>query len=274
VLLAFSAALALTAYGIEAYVDSTANPTTAAVMVERKAEPAAPPAPAPIAKPASALSGTEAMVEAKPTEVTLAPVKIEAPRPAPAATPPPARVAAAPAAKPKAASSAKIATNESSQHGAGVAAPMLTSAPATTAATSQPQALRAKTRGMDDMVAPLERAAELAPVAPVELVVAASSQPAPTPAPARLTEPGPLRAIQRPQPEFPAAAAKDGVENGRVLARLTINGDGSVGRVEIVDAEPRNVFDREVRRALSTWRYEAPGQQRQTTVELLFKLEQ
>jgi len=59
-----------------------------------------------------------------------------------------------------------------------------------------------------------------------------------------------------------------------VLARLTINGDGSVGHVDIVDAEPRNVFDREVRRALSTWRYEAPGQQRQTTVELLFKLEQ
>jgi protein TonB len=217
------------------------------------------------------------MVEAKPTEVTLAPAKIETPRPAPVVASPPARVAAPSAAKPQLAPQPKVSTTESSRREVGTGALMLTSAAPATAATSQASptpATRAKTRGMDEMVAPLERAAELANVAPVELVVAASTQPAPPAAPARATEPAPLRAIERPQPRFPAAAARDGIQDGRVLAQLTVNSDGSVGRVEIVDAEPHNVFDKEVRHALSSWRYEAPGQPRQTTVELLFKLEQ
>jgi periplasmic protein TonB len=52
---------------------------------------------------------------------------------------------------------------------------------------------------------------------------------------------------------------------------VTVNSDGTVGRVDIVEARPRNVFDKEVRRTLANWRYEAPGQPRQASVEFVFK---
>ncbi|HUL64761.1 MAG TPA: TonB family protein [Burkholderiaceae bacterium] len=280
VLLAFGGVLALTAYGLEAYVDASTNPRTAAAVIERKTEPAPQPAPAPapVAERAAALNGTEAMVEAKPAEVTLAPAKIDArslPPVAPA--PAPAPVASASTAKPKATSQPKPSTVDRTQRETGSAALLLTaSAPAPTA--TRP-ATATKTRGLDEMVAPLERAAEVTHVAAVETVVAPPTEPAPrapqaVERPQPEATPRPLRLLERPQPEFPVAALKEGIRDGRVLAQLSVNSDGSVGRVDIVDAQPRNVFDKEVRRALSSWRYEAPGQQRQATVELVFKLDQ
>jgi len=258
-LLSCGAALALTAYGVESYLVASSKPASVATVLAQKPEPAPQPAPVPRETAPARLSGTDAMVEAKPTEVTLAPAKIDLRSLAPVA-PAPAPVAAAPATKPKAVPQSKVSTIERSHNGAGTAALLLTAAaPVSTTANA---ATQPKTRGLDEMVVPLERAAEIAHVAPVELVV--SAQPEPTP----------LRAIDRPQPQFPVAAAKDGVRDGRVLAQLTVNGDGSIGRVDILDAQPRNVFDKEVRRALGSWRYEAPGQARQTTVEFVFKLEQ
>jgi len=195
------------------------------------------------------------MVEAKPTEVTLAPAKIDLPRLAPAApVPPPA--AATTATKPKAAPQTKVSTVERVHHETGTAALMLTaSAPATSTAGGTAR----KSRGLDEMVVPVERAAELAQIAPVQLVIAAPPE-------AAL-----LRAINRPEPQFPVSAAKLGVRDGRVLARLNINADGSVGRIDIVEARPADLFDAEVRRVLATWQYEAPGQPHQSTVEIVFR---
>jgi TonB family protein len=258
-LLACGVALALTAYGVESYLVASSNPATSATVLTQKAEPAPQPAPVPAETAPARLNGTAAMVEARPTEVTLAPAKIDLRSLAPVA-PAPAPVAAVPAAKPKAGPQSKVSTIERSQNEAGTAALLLTAAAPTP--TTANAATRAKTRGLDEMVVPLERAAEIAHVAPMELVVSAKP------------EPTPLRAIDRPQPQFPVTAAKNGVRDGRVLAQLTVNSDGSIGRVVIIEAQPRNVFDQEVRRALASWRYEAPGQSRQTTVEFLFKLEQ
>jgi TonB family protein len=264
-LVAFGGVLALTSYLVESYADANSKYVTMAPAVAQKPEAAPQPQPRaelqPKAPPvtvdvtATRLSGTEAMVEARPTEVTLAPAKIDLRKPAPPAHPAP--VAAAPAAKPKAAPQAKVSTVERN-HNTGTAALLLTAARPAPAAANPAR----KTRGLDELVVPLERGAEIAHVAPVELVVASPP------------EPMPLRVIERPQPQFPASAAKDGVHSGRVLAQLTVNSDGSVGRIDIVDAEPRNVFEREVRRTLSNWSYEAPGQPRQTSVEIRFKLEQ
>jgi protein TonB len=267
-LLVFGGALALTSYAIEEFVDAGSPRVVTAPVVPAQAEPVQQPAvgstpaaqPPVAAEPApTRLAGTEAIAKAKPTEVTLAPARIELPRPAPVA--PRAAPAPAPAhTKPKAAPQTKVATMERAPE-VGTAALLLTAAPPPAPAGRTP----AKTRGLDELVVPLERAAEMAQigqVAPVQLVVA--SEP----------ELAPLRPIERPQPAFPSSAAKDGVTAGRVLAQLTVNGDGSIGRVDILEANPRNVFDREVRRVLSGWRYEAPGQARQTTVELVFKLEQ
>src|SRR5262252_9019207 len=275
-LLGFGGALALTAYGLEAYVDASTNPRTMAAVIEQKIEPAPRPVPAPVAERTPALSGTDAMVKAKPAEVTLAPAKIDA-KSLPPVAPPPASppIAGAPAAKPKA-TSQPSSTVDRGQHETGNAALLLTaSAPAPVAARS---ASAPKTRGMDQMVAPLERAAEVTNVASVELVVAPPTESA-LRAPHAVershqeSAQRPLHLLARSQPEFPASAVQDGIRDGRVLAQLTVNSDGSVGRVDIVDAQPSNVFDKEVRRAVSAWRYEAPGQQRQTTVEFVFKVE-
>ena len=56
-------------------------------------------------------------------------------------------------------------------------------------------------------------------------------------------------------PVFPRQAIRDGVTGGTVIAHLLVRPDGSVSEVRIVSAKPPRVFDREVIRALSQWRF-------------------
>lgn len=63
------------------------------------------------------------------------------------------------------------------------------------------------------------------------------------------------RVLSRVEPEFPAEAARGGIENGRVVARMTLDGAGHVTNVEILEAQPRRVFDRSVQRALAQWKF-------------------
>ncbi len=60
--------------------------------------------------------------------------------------------------------------------------------------------------------------------------------------------------IVRIEPKYPVQAARDGLQ-GWVKMRFTILEDGSVGDVEVVEAEPKRVFDREAIRALKRWKY-------------------
>jgi protein TonB len=143
-----------------------------------------------------------------------------------------------------------------------------------TAATRPESAPIRKTRGLDEPVVPLERAADVAHMAKVALVETTPPESAPAAAPVANAVAAPLRAISKPEPQFPATALKEGVREGRVLATLTVNGDGSIGKVDIVESQPRNVFDKEVRKVLAAWRYEAPGQPRHATVEFVFKREE
>jgi protein TonB len=66
------------------------------------------------------------------------------------------------------------------------------------------------------------------------------------------------------QPEFPREAISAGAEKGHVRARLTIDSSGEVTRVEIVESNPRRLFDRAVVKTLSQWRY-APGPDARST---------
>jgi TonB family protein len=72
-------------------------------------------------------------------------------------------------------------------------------------------------------------------------------------------------AILQPQPEFPARAREDSIE-GWVTVSYVIGRDGRVSNVDIVAAQPRNVFESAVRRAVRSWRFE-PMTVDGTTVE-------
>ncbi|KAA5801068.1 energy transducer TonB [Alkalicaulis satelles] len=57
-------------------------------------------------------------------------------------------------------------------------------------------------------------------------------------------------------PEYPRAAQRRNLE-GHVTVRYTVNEDGEVSDVEVVEATPAGVFERAVMRALEAWRYAA-----------------
>ena len=63
------------------------------------------------------------------------------------------------------------------------------------------------------------------------------------------------RLVSRVDPEFPREALQAGADKGVIKARLTLDGSGNVTRVEIVEANPRRLFDRSVVRALSAWKF-------------------
>ncbi len=60
--------------------------------------------------------------------------------------------------------------------------------------------------------------------------------------------------IVRIDPKYPPQAARDGTE-GWVELSFTINEVGGVEDVEVINADPKRVFDREAKRALRKWKY-------------------
>lgn len=124
--------------------------------------------------------------------------------------------------------------------------------------------------------APREAPKPVVAAAPVEAPKPATAPPAsPSPAPAKAAprtdvaaakpsaapESTAPRLLSRVEPSFPAEAARGGIDSGRVIARMTLDASGRVTDVEIVEAQPRRIFDRSVRVALGQWRFNegAPG---------------
>ena len=62
------------------------------------------------------------------------------------------------------------------------------------------------------------------------------------------------KAAYRVDPVFPRQAQRDGI-SGRVVAHVVVAPSGAVTEVRIISAAPPRVFDREVIRALSQWRF-------------------
>lgn len=85
--------------------------------------------------------------------------------------------------------------------------------------------------------------------------VAASAPPAPpvqsAPAMSNAQEVMPLNEVL---PEYPDMARRRGIE-GFVRLGFTINAQGRVENIEVLQAQPANIFDRSARRAAARWRF-------------------
>ena len=76
--------------------------------------------------------------------------------------------------------------------------------------------------------------------------------------------------IARDAPDFPREAIALGLATGNVKARLTVDAQGNVSSVDIVEASHR-AFDRAVRDVLAHWRFEPGSAGRTTMVDIAFK---
>jgi protein TonB len=123
---------------------------------------------------------------------------------------------------------------------------------------------------------PAPRKAESAKAAPrvVEPPPEARPAPAPPPEPAETKpRPAPTLAavpVSRAAVEFPVAAYAKNIESGTVKARLTIDAEGRVTSVQVLEARPRRYFDEEAARSLKLWRFNAGADNRTYDVEIAF----
>ncbi|TXR52138.1 energy transducer TonB [Reinekea thalattae] len=62
--------------------------------------------------------------------------------------------------------------------------------------------------------------------------------------------------LYRVPPQYPPAAQRQNLE-GYVELSFTIDPEGKVRDIKVLNAEPRNVFDRDAIRALRRWKYQA-----------------
>ena len=92
--------------------------------------------------------------------------------------------------------------------------------------------------------------------------------PAPAPQPLIRKE---YKASYRVEPQFPREALRSGT-SGRVVAHVVVAPNGAVTEVRIISANPPRLFDREVIRALSQWRFNPEPVGFIGEYEIVFKL--
>ena len=85
-----------------------------------------------------------------------------------------------------------------------------------------------------------------------------------------LAAPGDASLVTKVDPEFPREAIQAGIDKGIVKARMTVDGSGEVTRVEVLDAQPRRVFDRAVVKTLSQWRFNSGTAGRVVEIDVNF----
>ena len=84
-----------------------------------------------------------------------------------------------------------------------------------------------------------------------------------------------LTPLQRVEPVYPYRAQQAGIE-GSVTVRFTINSEGRVENVEVIEAKPKRQFERAAIQAINKWRYQPrPGATDKLVqvITLKFKLE-
>ncbi len=121
---------------------------------------------------------------------------------------------------------------------------------------------------------PTAEPARESPAEPAPQAMDAASGPASEAPAANAVESGSPQPTRRIPPEYPSRAQRRGLE-GYVEVRFTIRPDGSVdsGSLRVVDARPRNVFERAAMQAISRWQFPESQGPREARQRLEFKLE-
>lgn len=228
----------------------------------------------PSAQPAPIAAGSAAVPAAATATAPASPQVSQesSPPPAPANTAT-ARAAAAQAttlaAKATAAPTAAVrATPTTAAATTAAAAPTATGN--TVAATAQASAAApAIAVSAPVAAAPVVAAPLPTPVVAPATVAAAAPAAAAIPAPARAAPAAAreIKLVTRVEPTFPRGFDTD---SGTVRARLQVDARGAVTGVDIIEASPPRVFDRNVRTALQQWRYEPTGESFSTLAEIKF----
>jgi len=80
-----------------------------------------------------------------------------------------------------------------------------------------------------------------------------------------------LHIINKVIPKLPTNAAMAGIDTGRFTVRLQVNAQGIVEHVELLRAEPPEIYDHSVERTLMRWTFDPPGHTVQEVVSVRFE---
>ena len=107
-----------------------------------------------------------------------------------------------------------------------------------------------------------------APPAP-EPVIAPPAPPPPAPKPKIRTGVAPTKKEECP---YPREALRKGVAGGDFMTLLNVDEKGNVTNVEVTDGKRTDGFERELKRCLINWKFEADGEKYQVRAPFEFKL--